>query len=97
MGSSEHNRRNISSLTGGKMLNFGMKVFCILFFLNVMYNKISFLKNQIFVTSSLWYSTITCGKVNKNNNNNNNNNYFTFKYHFPLLTISIYYDFFNNS
>ena len=32
---SEHNHGNISSLIGGKMLNFGMEVFFILFFLNI--------------------------------------------------------------
>ena len=31
----EHNRGNISSLTDGKMLNFGIQAFFILFFLNI--------------------------------------------------------------
>ena len=35
MGSSEHNRSNISSLIVGRILNFGMEALCILFFLNV--------------------------------------------------------------
>ena len=35
MGSSEHNRGNMSSLIGGKMLNFGMEAFFILFFPNI--------------------------------------------------------------
>ena len=35
MGSSEHNRGNISSLIGGKVLNFSMEAFCILFFRNI--------------------------------------------------------------
>ena len=36
MGSSEHNRGNMSSLMGGKMLNFGMETFFI--FLNLQSN-----------------------------------------------------------
>ena len=35
MRSSEHNRGNISSLIGGKMLNFGVEAFLILVFLNI--------------------------------------------------------------
>ena len=35
MGSSEHNRGIISSLMGGKMLNFIIEGFFVLFFLNV--------------------------------------------------------------
>ena len=35
MESSEHNRGNMSSLIGGKMLNFGMESFFIQIFLNI--------------------------------------------------------------
>ena len=35
MGSSEHNRGIMSSLIGGKMLNFDMEAFFILIFLNI--------------------------------------------------------------
>ena len=49
MGSSEHNRSNISSLIGGKMLNFSIWAF---FYLNLSeyYKQISNFTNQIFVT-----------------------------------------------
>ena len=43
MGSSEHNRPwqySISSLIGGKMLNFAMKAFFIMFFLNITTNLV---------------------------------------------------------
>ena len=35
MGSSEHNRGIMSSMIGGKMLNFGMEAFLILIFLDI--------------------------------------------------------------
>ena len=35
MWSSEYNCRNMSSQIGGKMLNFGMEAFFILYFLNI--------------------------------------------------------------
>ena len=48
---------NTSLLTGGKLLHFVMETFFIypLFFLKI-YNQIKDFTNQIFVTSSLWYS-----------------------------------------
>ena len=52
MGSSEHNRSNISSLIGGKMLNLSMEVFFYLAF-SEYYNQISNFTNQMFVTLSL--------------------------------------------
>ena len=52
MESSQHNRGNISSLIGGKMLNFGIEAFLILIFLNIT------TKLVIFVTSSLRYSLV---------------------------------------
>ena len=54
MRSSEQNRGNISSLTGGKMLNFGMEAFHL--DLSEYYNQTSDFTNKLFVTSSLQYS-----------------------------------------
>ena len=51
MGSSEHNRGNISSLIGGKMLNFSMEASFILVFLNIKTKLVILQNNQI-----LWYN-----------------------------------------
>ena len=58
MGSSEHNCGNMSSLIGGKILNFGLEPFFILFFFSFFeyYNQFGDFTNQIFVTSSFWYT-----------------------------------------
>ena len=55
MRSSEQNRDNISSLIGGKMLNFQHGG---IFYLDVSeyYNQTSDFTNKLFVTSLLWYS-----------------------------------------
>ena len=56
MGSSEHNLGNISSLIGGKMLNFGMEAFFIMFFLDIttklVISQIRFLWSHHFGTLS---------------------------------------------
>ena len=58
MGSSEHNRDNISSLIGGEKLNFGMEAFFILFFLNIttelVISQIKFLWRHHFSTLLLF-------------------------------------------
>ena len=57
MGSSEHNRGNISSLLGNKLLNFSMEAFFILFSLNIITKRV-ISQNKRFVTSSLRYSIV---------------------------------------
>ena len=57
MRSSEQNRGNISSLIGGKMVNFGMEAFFILIFPNITSKLVISQINELFVTSSLRYSS----------------------------------------
>ena len=67
MRSSEQNRGNISSLIGGKMLNFGMEAFFILVFLNIkirlVISQINFLWRHHFGTRL--GAARTCGLVNR--------------------------------
>ena len=62
MRSSEQNRGNISSLIGGKMLNFGMEAFFILIFLNIttklVISQINFLWRHHFGTLLFRYSIV---------------------------------------
>ena len=58
MRSSDHNRGNISSLIGGKVLNFGVEIFFIVFLLNITTNivisQIKLLRRHHFSTLLLW-------------------------------------------